>query len=880
MRMVVCMVRVRLRLFALIAWMVLLMATPAWVSAAHHSSAPGHIGAEQVGDAGGLLGANILSNPSFEDPVGSDPYSVSGGWLANNYFNYDVCAGGSCGNPYTNFYGSATTYPIVSPDRNTAHSGSQSVLMTKTNGGAEPMLIGSFNAEGPRTYAFSMWVKTSGSASKVRARVGYVDDFYFKDTWTVPGDGVWHQVMGSEYFPQSQTGVQLGIRAATNGQAVNFDDVSLRQLPFNIYPAGLGQEQVGQNQASFHIQAVRDVPAGLTLSMNVTNPDGSVAPASAVTLPAISAGTTYTASVPYQTNSAGTYALDPSISSNGQSIYHVDTLQGNDPYVGDTEPAGYPNLLFTLKPGLSTTLVEPHYRAAIYQTDPVQSVVIGGLLAIPAGESLANARVTGQIAAADGSVVATSSIGSLSDPSFQLSFPASSLPAAHTDTGNGYLADSYTVKITVSTSSGTYTSTQSFRKLGPSPDCNGSSCVESVRNAHNLVQVNGVPFYARGLYRADDEQSLDVSHFNLSLWDPTFPHRLPPPGAIPYDKEFRAGVRYIVQLAPSNPVNPYTREAFKGGAVCKYDYTEPVTCMDTYLQTMLDLTRNNPQVIGYAFEDEYLYDRYIQHAYDYVVAHDPYRFMYETAHIPFDYVNIWKAADVVAVDPYPIVPQIALGAIEVSRQLDAARQSFGNKAALWLVPQIFAGYPAWVPPSIGQEQAMFYLGMLHGATGEYGYATYSGEIYPMPSDCAQWPGVAGVETVGGSYLLHWHVWCTDLWPAYIDLSRQSQFLVPILTYGIDTASAWTVGDGSPTGIDWQIRRYNGSTYLIAVNTDSQAYTMTFKPPVGSVQDDLTAGRYQTLFGEDSGITVKDGAISVHFAPYQPRVIQIIGGSSH
>lgn len=837
-----------------------------------------------------MLGANIVTNPGFEDNNGT----TAGGWPVNDYYNRTVCSPvanthpDQCGNPYVTFYGDASNAPVVALDHTVAHTGQTSVVMTRTSGGAEPMIDAAISPRGPRTYTLTFWARTTGPVSgttpaTVRARVAFVRDFYGADAWMIPNDGQWHQTLGSTYVPQSQSNVQLGLRDATAGQPVWFDDVALQELPFNVFPASLGTQQTGVNEATFRIQAVAGVPAGLTFSLDVTDPSGATT-TRRVTLPAIPAGQDSLVAVPYTTALPGRYYLDPSILDGDQTVWHVvQALKAqNDPFVGDAVPAGYPNLIFTLAADtLSTSLVEPHYRAAIYATDPVSNVVVQGDVVAPAGTALDTYRYSAQLTDSAGHVLATVPATMPAGRRFTVSFPAGLLPAVGSPApGQLYAADSYTVTVTLNDGQGrTYTSAQGFRKLGPSPEG-----VETVRDAHNAVLVNGQPFFPHGVYRADDLLSLQTGHFNLSFWDPTFPHALPEVGGYTYTQEIKQDVHYIVDLTPSNPVDPFTRQPFalnngQTGAVCKYDYVEPVTCMDTYLQTMLAALRADPQVIGYGFEDEWLYDRYIQHAYDYVVAHDPYRIFYETAHVPLDYINIWHAADVVAVDPYPIAPTVTRSVLEVSRQLDEARQGIGARATLWLVPQVFAGLPAWLPPSTGQERAMYYLGLLHGATGEYGYAAYSGEIYPMPASCQAWPGEAAVETVGpaGAYLFHWHLWCTDLWPLFIQLGEEGKVLLPALTYGQNTAGDWSIQTGRTTSLDTAIRSYNGQTYIVAQNTDTAPAQETFAPKLGTGCDTLSATELFTgaPWGSAGGpVSAADGSLTISLTGYQTRVFTV------
>jgi hypothetical protein len=390
-----------------------------------------------------------------------------------------------------------------------------------------------------------------------------------------------------------------------------------------------------------------------------------------------------------------------------------------------------------------------------------------------------------------------------------------------------------------------YTSTEAFRKLGPSPDG-----VEVVRGVDNVVRVDGSPFFPRGLYDANDLASLQENSSNLAV-----SVTVPAVGSQEYKKEMQLGVRRILSLVPM-------------GGSCKGNDTEPVTCMDGYLQQQLDMVRSDPQVIGFAFEDEWIYDRYAQHAYDYILTHDPYRLMYETVYDPYNLDNAWRAADVVAVDPYPITPTVSRSVLEVGLRLDEARQAVGERATIWDVPQVFGALPFFTAPSSGQLRAMVYLALIHGAAGTFGYSADPGGIYPMPTSCL--PLTPAHQMGDPDWGLHWYLWCTQLASEFESLQTEANALLPILTSGTDVTGEWSMQPRYPTTLDWTARSYGGAVYLIVQNTSGTAASATFSPITSAAGKVLRSGRFGELFNRVR-VRVYSGNIATTFAPYESRV---------
>lgn len=879
----------------------LLGLTPATGVASPPTSPPGQSGAvasaERLGPASqglapqshptlttSVLGASIADNGGFEQASGDG----AAGWLVHDLWNRTVCtpSGSSCANPYQTFYGAPSTAPEISIDRTVARSGVASAKLV-AHGGGPAQYETPISPTGPRTYTLTFWARaTGGGQAHVDARTAFVKDFFAADIWTFPADGQWHQMLGSTTIPLSQHDVTLALRSSTSSSPVWIDDVALRPLPFTITAGDLGTQVVGANAATFTVTAYQNVPAGLALSTVVTRPDGTQRTVN-VPLPPVPGGHSATVRVPYDTATPGRYSLDPSVvTGDGQTVWHdVRALQNqNNPYVGDAVPTGYPNLVFTLDQPLTTTLVSPRYHRALFPGDGVGSVQVRGQLTLPADAATGEYRWQASLVDGAGKVLASTPQAPAASRAFTASFPTGGLPTPARAAGADFASADYHVTVTVTGPGGFHaTSTEAFRKLGDSP-----SGVTATVDDNDVVRVNGQPFFPRGMYRAEDLPSLKYGQFNVSLWDRTFPHHVPTPGSDTYNQEMAAGVRYVVDVSPiSASVNPFT-----GGPLtlpdgtsttaraCQGNYQESPTCMDAYLQAMIGLFRNDPQVIGYAFEDEYLYDRYIAHAYQYVVDHDPYRFMYETVHYPFDDANIVNAADVLAADPYPIKPTVNESVLEVSTQLDTLKAVARGRDAVWLVPAAFAGEPGWNPPTTGELRAMVYLGMLHGASGNYAYATYSGEVYPMPADCARWSGDPGIWGSGDAYLLHWYVWCTPLWPAYAQLGREAATLQPILAYGQDVTADWSRATATGTSsVDYTVRRQDGHTWLVLANTSDQAATATFTAS-GDERGAVTNAQVAELFTGDAGATaggplaVAPGSLTVTLSGYQTRAFRI------
>ena len=208
---------------------------------------------------------------------------------------------------------------------------------------------------------------------------------------------------------------------------------------------------------------------------------------------------------------------------------------------------------------------------------------------------------------------------------------------------------------------------------------------------------------------------------------------------------------------------------------------------------------------------------------------DATRPTYMTLCVPATYGRYFRAADILAPDPYPIPRRdIAFVAECVERLQDVVER----RKPLWAIPQAFGGYGSWSrPPTPAEARNMTYQCLIHGARGLVCYTFWDHRF-------------AMVEH-------------PELWGMMQRLAREVTHLSPLL---LADTEEHVLRLGPNRQVHALVKSDGDDTYLLLVNTA--------RGDLGSVEIPLPrelSGTWQGLFGEPSR-TARDGVLSVAAPP--------------
>jgi len=187
----------------------------------------------------------------------------------------------------------------------------------------------------------------------------------------------------------------------------------------------------------------------------------------------------------------------------------------------------------------------------------------------------------------------------------------------------------------------------------------------------------------------------------------------------------------------------------------------------------------------------------------------------------------------------------------VARMVDAAVEATTDAHPVWAVIQ--AAGPAWYAdasldphgmgraPTPAEVRAMTYLALVHGATGLIYYG------YDIPS----FPGTKAFKLPEDA---------PELWTELSRINQQLCWLAPVILQGKHRLLP-SVSGGQLDLATWQ---YQGSNYIIAVNTANSAVVAEFSLP------EIKAQRLYTMF-EHRWLNSSEDRFQDSFAPHQVHI---------
>jgi len=188
-----------------------------------------------------------------------------------------------------------------------------------------------------------------------------------------------------------------------------------------------------------------------------------------------------------------------------------------------------------------------------------------------------------------------------------------------------------------------------------------------------------------------------------------------------------------------------------------------------------------------------------------------------------------KLGDIASLDYYPIPNSHPLGVGGEAAALERAASKAGKPSWIWLQSCGYGFFSAREPTG-PESECMVYLSLINGVRGLQFFAYVPRTL--------------------------------ELWNAMQHLAMEVKQLTPIL-YSIEQPHEATV---SPSAIHMVVKQYQGSSYLITVNTTDQ-------PVKAKLQFPGTNGEATVLF-ENRTVKIHDGVIHDDFEGYQRHVYQL------
>lgn len=208
---------------------------------------------------------------------------------------------------------------------------------------------------------------------------------------------------------------------------------------------------------------------------------------------------------------------------------------------------------------------------------------------------------------------------------------------------------------------------------------------------------------------------------------------------------------------------------------------------------------------------------------------DATRPTYMTLCVPATYDRYFRAAEILAPDPYPIPRRdIAFVAECMERLQDVVARG----KPLWAIPQAFGGYGGWSrPPTPVEERNMTYQCLVHGARGLVYYTFWDGRFAMVDHP--------------------------ELWGMMQRLAREVKQLFPLLLCGSEDT---VLKLGPKQQVHALLKSAGDDTYLLLVNT-----TQDDLGPLPIPLPRELNGDWHGLFGEPAG-SARNGVLSVAFPP--------------
>jgi hypothetical protein len=500
------------------------------------------------------------------------------------------------------------------------------------------------------------------------------------------------------------------------------------------------------------------------------------------------------------------------------SLEHEITMRGEHELVVElTDPASKKLVCsserysLTVPEILECALMEPHYRATIYATDPIEKVVVEGTVTPDEGKDLKAMEVSAELVGVENNTKLNEAKAILTDAGrFELVFPAKDLKEGK-----------YVVSVKLRNANKSLSEKRvEFQKVPPAAN-------EVVIDKNGNLLVNGKPFYPRGPFSGGKPEELKNFGMNCSGAAASTKQDL--------DALEAAGLKGFYRL-------------------CNYRFKKD------FVAVHVSAVKDHPALLGWYLIDEpsgagVIPDRMFGQApslkeqYEELRRLDPYHPVMITDYTPDVYKVYEPVLDILNPDIYPIhavrnVPLewVAKCLDRANKVLAEARRDGRGIKMLCYTPQAFGGpsgdWGRWALPSPAEMRCQTYLGVTLGMKG-----------------------------------ILYYLWApnwidTPCWREIRKLSGELNELAPILA-GSDPGSKVVANPGGEVHV--LLKEYEGAYYLIAVNAANTAKTIEFSVPVPQGFDEFVL----TLpYEGDRGVEIKKGRFSDHFDAYEAHVYRM------
>jgi len=501
------------------------------------------------------------------------------------------------------------------------------------------------------------------------------------------------------------------------------------------------------------------------------------------------------------------------IKPNGTGMLHLDyDLPVDIPHslqlvVRDADSgAVYEHTQSLAPPLLKARFIKPAFRNTLLSTIPAEKLEIAGQInALPAVAQ--RFRLSAEISEIGLKVTEPSdSIARAGPADFVITLPLAEL-----------LSDEYAVIITASMNDGhtEHSLRLPLRKLVPSAS-------EVGYDHHQRLWVNGTPMLARGLYYVCNQEDLSAiasAGFNFAVVPSTR-------ASYAFAKEARKHNMPILISSPRQGAETWENLERKFG--------QDPALLGWYVLPRPDKQTTPPEVAASVCRQL----RSISPRHPTLMALASPSLLRYYSDFP-DIVAAWSL-------PIPTAPITC-----VARMVDAAVEATTDLHPVWAVIQ--AAGAAWYDddnldpdtsgraPTPAEVRAMTYLALVHGATGLIYYG------YDIPS----FPGTKAFKLPEDA---------PELWTELSTINQQLRWLAPVILQG-ERRLLPPVSGGELHLATWQ---YQGSDYIIAVNTANSAVVAEFSLPE-------TEGQRLYAMFEHRWLTPSEDRFQDSFAPHQVHI---------
>jgi hypothetical protein len=468
---------------------------------------------------------------------------------------------------------------------------------------------------------------------------------------------------------------------------------------------------------------------------------------------------------------------------------------------------------FTVPEVLECALMEPHYRATIYASDPVEKIVVEGTVTPGPGSQLDNMEVQGELVAAENNRNLKQEVLSLRhDGKFTAFFSAEGL-----EDGRYYVA----IKLKEGAKLMAEKKVQ-FRKVPP-----GANEIIADKNGNTLI--NGKPFFLLAPFVGDADKVAAFKDlgFNCSGWARNRKQ---------LDELQAAGLKGFYHIFVHSQEKDY---------LAKY-----VNALKDHPALLGWYVFDEPSGVGFVPDKPRGNMKSLKEQYEEIARLDPYHPVIISDYIPDVYEVYEPVADVLCPDLYPIHAVRNVPLEWVANGLDRANRAsaVGRKAGrgikmIWYIPQAFGARPCewgrWAVPTPEEMRCQVYLGVTQGVNGIVYYMHFPNADYCPP-----------LEEIK-------------------KLNAELAGLVPVLFAA--PKSNLKVTATPPSEIHTLLKECEGTYYLFAVNSgkSERNVTLTVAVPQGYANCEATLP-----YEQERRIEVKGGKINDSFPSHGARLYKI------